>query len=769
MRRILAFLLTFTMLFSFTVYAEDTEETWSVYWYLCGSDLETNNGCATTDLQEMLEVQLPENVNVVIQTGGALEWQNELMDAEKSQRWLYNSEGLQLLEENDDVNMGEAQTLYEFLDYANTNFPADKVAVTFWNHGGGSVSGAAFDERYGNDSLDLAEMYAAFEAVWGADTEDPALELVGFDTCLMATIDVAATFQNFAKYLVASEETEPGNGWLYSGWMGALAEDPSMDGAELGVAICDTYYEGCEAAGTEGMTTLSLTDLSMLTPLLDAYEAFGQEAVVNVAEDPAFYAEFARAAMKSENYGGNNDEEGYYNMVDLGHLARQTAGILPAAADVLDALDDCVLYRVNGAYRAESTGLSCYYSYNGDLYDYEGYAELGTGEAFKQFYGYALTGGLDEAYMEEVGVSEVSALATLEDVDWNGMLLDLDENGNSVLTLGPEANEILASIGFSLYYFMEDGQQMLLGTDNDIVADWDNGVFTDNFRGVWGAIDGNLVYMELSCEGEDYNIYAVPVLLNGELYTLQVVYDFNTEAWNILGAVPAMGDADMAAKEMRLLEKGDVITTLWKLSDGTSDFELYEAADIKVTANTSFGEAQLMNGQYALVFEMQDALGNTAYSDTVTFDCADGEIFTTVNTDEDAVEEEVVDYGDATVLELVINQTDYTLNGEVYANDVAPIIRDSRTVLPIKLVASTLGAEVGWNQDEQAVTIANADTTIVIYINETTALVNEEEVELAVPAFIENSRTYLPVRFVSEYLGAEVQWDGATSTVTIIG
>ena len=57
----------------------------------------------------------------------------------------------------------------------------------------------------------------------------------------------------------------------------------------------------------------------------------------------------------------------------------------------------------------------------------------------------------------------------------------------------------------------------------------------------------------------------------------------------------------------------------------------------------------------------------------------------------------------------------------------------------------------------------------LIYINQTTAEVNGEAVELAVPAFIANDRTYLPVRFVSEYLGAEVQWDDATNTVTIIG
>lgn len=78
---------------------------WAVYWYLCGSDLETNGGFATTDLEEMLQVDLPENVNVVIQTGGAAEWQNEYMDASKIQRWLYNSEGLQLLEEQDTADM----------------------------------------------------------------------------------------------------------------------------------------------------------------------------------------------------------------------------------------------------------------------------------------------------------------------------------------------------------------------------------------------------------------------------------------------------------------------------------------------------------------------------------------------------------------------------------------------------------------------------------------------------------------------------------------
>ena len=612
---------------------------WAVYWYLCGSDLETNGGFATTDLSEMMEVKLPENVNVVIQTGGAAVWQNDQMDPEKLQRWLYNSEGLQLIEEQDTANMGDAQTLYEFLAFADENYPADKVAVTFWNHGGGSVGGAAFDELHGLDSLDLAEMYQAFDAVWPADAENPALELVGFDTCLMATVDVASTFQGFAKYLVASEEVEPGNGWLYSGWLGALAENTDMDGAALGTAICDTYYQGCEAVGTQDQTTLSVTDLSKLDPLLEAYESFGQEAFAAAAEDPGFFAELGRAAAQSENYGGNTREQGYTNMVDLGHLARQTAWMLPSAQSVCDALADCVLYQVGGPYRAEATGLSCYYSYNGDVDDLNGYIGVGESTAFKHLYAYELTGELaedGEEYLSSLNIGELPERVTLADMDWDGAPLDLDDEGTSFLTLGPEANDVLAGIGFSLFYVDEAGDQMLLlGTDNDLSADWENGVFYDNFRGVWGALDGHLVYMELSFEGEDYNLYSVPILLNGEAYNLQVAYDFSTEEWSILGASQGLDESGMASKELRLLAEGDVITTIWKAATftGDDDFEMYAAEELTVTANTAFGEAPLFDGSYSMVFEMWDAAGNYAYSDAVTFDCAGGDISTSVYED----------------------------------------------------------------------------------------------------------------------------------------
>lgn len=310
--------------------------------------------------------------------------------------------------------------------------------------------------------------------------------------------------------------------------------------------------------------------------------------------------------------------------------------MLASAQSVLDALSDCVLYQVGGPYRAQASGLSCYYSYNGDVEEFNRYADQGTGTAFKYYYGYGLTGELDEAgleYVEDLNLAELPEVKNLLSVGWDGAPLDVNEEGTSILSLGPEANDVLAGIGFQLFYVDEENDaMMLLGTDNDMDADWEKGEFYDNFRGVWGSIDGELVYMELSNEGDGYNLYSVPILLNGEEYNLQVAYDFAAEEWAVLGAWKGMNDSGMADKELRLLKEGDEITTIWKLASysGDDDFEMYTSAVIPVTAETTFAEAPLFDGTYCMVFEMWDAMGNYAYSDPVQFDVMGGEIETTV-------------------------------------------------------------------------------------------------------------------------------------------
>ena len=138
---------------------------------------------------------------------------------------------------------------------------------------------------------------------------------------------------------------------------------------------------------------------------------------------------------------------------------------------------------------------------------------------------------------------------------------------------------------------------------------------------------------ELSFDGEDYNLYSVPILLNDEEYNLQVAYNFTDEAWSILGAAKGLdADSGMASKERRLLKEGDVISIIWKiasLSDDDEDFEMYTVDEVTVTADTAFGEAPLFDGTYSMVIEMRDVAGNYAYSDAVSFECADGQVTST--------------------------------------------------------------------------------------------------------------------------------------------
>ena len=72
------------------VQAEETDD-WAIYWYLCGSDLESNYGSATEDLSELMEAELPENVKIVIETGGSSQWQNETVEADYLERYVCSS------------------------------------------------------------------------------------------------------------------------------------------------------------------------------------------------------------------------------------------------------------------------------------------------------------------------------------------------------------------------------------------------------------------------------------------------------------------------------------------------------------------------------------------------------------------------------------------------------------------------------------------------------------------------------------------------------
>ena len=122
---------------------------------------------------------------------------------------------------------------------------------------------------------------------------------------------------------------------------------------------------------------------------------------------------------------------------------------------------------------------------------------------------------------------------------------------------------------------------------------------------------------------------------------------------------------------------------------------------------------------------------------------------------------------------LTVDKKEALVFGETKTNDVAPKIVNDRTMLPARFVAENLGASVSWDAENRIVTISgkniktDEDITIVITIGAETAEVNGKTVSINSPAFIENDRTYTPIRFISEKLGASVEWIEAEEKVVI--
>ena len=106
-------------------------------------------------------------------------------------------------------------------------------------------------------------------------------------------------------------------------------------------------------------------------------------------------------------------------------------------------------------------------------------------------------------------------------------------------------------------------------------------------------------------------------------------------------------------------------------------------------------------------------------------------------------------------------------NNGVINFDQLPIIENGRTLVPLRAIFEKIGADVEWNGDTQTVTATKGDISISLTINSTTAIKNGQNIALDVPAKIVSGRTLVPVRFVSDCFGVNVEWEGATQTVIL--
>ena len=325
-------------------------DTVTVMVYMCGTDLESNYGMATSDLQEMMNATIGSNVNVIVETGGCRMWKNKVISASANQIYKVESGGLRLIRDNmGSKAMVEPATLTEFIQFCQENYPADRNILIFWDHGGGSISGYGYDELYKNaGSMDLAEISSALKEA------GCVFDWIGFDACLMATLETALVCNDYADYLIASEETEPGTGWHYTGWLTALSKNTSVDTVTLAKTLIDDFVSASTASSSGAQVTLSIVDLAeMQGTVPTAFNGFSTSTAEMISNND--YAAVSNARAGARQFARSSR----INQIDLVDFANRV-GTSEAKA-LSQALQGCIKY--NRTTISNAYGLSIYFPY----------------------------------------------------------------------------------------------------------------------------------------------------------------------------------------------------------------------------------------------------------------------------------------------------------------------------------------------------------------------------------------------------------------------
>ena len=325
--------------------------------YMCGTDLESRSGMGTSDLQEMIGAKMSDNVNILVYTGGCKSWRNNVISSSKNQVYQVVDGGLSRLVADDGSKvMTDPATLSGFIQFCAKNFPADRYDLILWDHGAGSASGYGYDEKNARSgSMSLAGINTALK------NGGVKFDFVGFDACLMATMETALMLDKYADYMIASEETEPGVGWYYTDWLTTLSKNTSISTAELGRQIVDDFVNTCARKCPGQKTTLSVVDLAELSSTAKADFTAFSNSVSGLIENKE-YRTVANARNQAREFAASNR----IDQVDLVHLA-ENMGTAEGKA-LGKSIRAAVKYNRTSTNMTNAYGLSIYFPYKNRLY-----------------------------------------------------------------------------------------------------------------------------------------------------------------------------------------------------------------------------------------------------------------------------------------------------------------------------------------------------------------------------------------------------------------
>jgi hypothetical protein len=603
----------------------DGSDTVTIMVYMCGTDLESRSGMATNDLNEMLSATITNsNLNLIVFTGGCTAWRNNVVSSKVNQIYKISGGKMTQLESNaGTAAMTDPDNLSSFIKYCKTNYPANRNMLIFWDHGGGSLSGYGYDEKNPRSgSMTLAGINTALK------NADLKFDFIGFDACLMATVETDIMLADYADYAIASEETEPGVGWYYTNWLSALNNDTSLSTLDIGKKIIDDFVDVCAKTCQGQKTTLSLVDLAELEITVpDSFKSFASSTTELIKNNEYKVVSDARSNVREFAQSSKIDQ------IDLVQFAQSID--TQESNELADALLSCVKYNRTSSNMTNAYGISIYFPYKKvssvdaavKTYDQIGLddeysdcikefaslevaGQISTGGSTSPFG--MLTGGGSNIYSgtetletitqlislfasgssgisglsdsntdffsgRELGVEEQAQFISENQFDASLLSWEVASDGSYYMPIIQDQWSLVHSVELCMYY--DDGTGYLdLGQDNLFEIDDDGNLIADTDF-AWLSINGQPVayhHLDTIEDGDEYTMTGyVPAMLNGEKVKLIIIHDSDNPNGYIAGAEPFYSEdvTETVSRGLIDLEEGDTLDFLCDFYSYDEEFQ----------------------------------------------------------------------------------------------------------------------------------------------------------------------------------------------------
>lgn len=325
-------------------------DTWTVMVYMDGDNNLEEAGIG--DVNQMEVVGSTSAVNVLVEFDRAVGYDSS------NGNWTDTRRGRVSKDNNPDLlstqftsigeqNMGDPQTLTDFITWSTTTYPAEHYMLVMWDHGGG-ISGVCLDDSSGGDILSVPEVGQ------GITDAGMPMDIVGFDACLMAMMEQAYEIRDWSDYMVASEDTIPVDGWSYDTILADLVADPAQSPLTLASDVVTRYSESYNNAWT--LSAVDLNAVSGPAGLAAAMDQFASTILSDATMDD--YGAM-QACWQSDPFFMLQEFR------DLGQFLTDVAGgaitasITAAAQTALDAYNAAVVANESDPGKG-GTGMSIY-------------------------------------------------------------------------------------------------------------------------------------------------------------------------------------------------------------------------------------------------------------------------------------------------------------------------------------------------------------------------------------------------------------------------